>query len=86
MVQAENIDSRCSSFQLDDRSRCDHHSLAHLSKFPLNGAGMHPPRFISREISPSGHRLGLASLMDGTVPPLPFQLTPLSSSRAKQPG
>ena len=37
MVQAENIDSRCSSFQLDDRSRRDHHSLAHRSKFPLSG-------------------------------------------------
>ena len=36
MVQAENIDSRCSSFQLDDRSRRDHHSLAHLSKLPLS--------------------------------------------------
>jgi hypothetical protein len=33
---------------------------------------------------PLGHRLGLASLMVGT--PLPFQLPPLSSSRAKQPG
>jgi hypothetical protein len=43
MVQAENIDSRCSSFQLDDRSRRDHHSLAHLSKFPLSGAGAPPP-------------------------------------------
>jgi hypothetical protein len=39
MVQAENIDSGCSSFQLDDRSRCDHHSLAHLSKFPLSEPG-----------------------------------------------
>jgi len=36
MVQAENIDSRCSSFQLDDCSRRDHHSLAHLSKYPLS--------------------------------------------------
>jgi hypothetical protein len=35
---------------------------------------------------PLGHRLGLASLMTGTLPPLPFQLPPLSSSRAKQPG
>jgi hypothetical protein len=35
---------------------------------------------------PVGHRLGLASLMAGTLPPLPFQLPPLSSSRAKQPG
>ena len=35
MVQAENIDSRCSSFQLDDRSRRDHHCLADLSKPPL---------------------------------------------------
>src|SRR5205809_431589 len=40
----------------------------------------------ARETSPSGHRLGLASLTDGTVPPLPLQLPPLSSSRAKQPG
>jgi hypothetical protein len=43
-------------------------------------------RCVSSRVSPSGHRLGLASLMDGTVPPLPFQLPPLSSSRAKQPG
>ena len=35
---------------------------------------------------PVGHRLGLASLMAGTLPPLPFQLPPLSSSRAKQLG
>ena len=35
MVQAENIDGRCSSFQLDDRSWRDHHSLTRLSKFPL---------------------------------------------------
>jgi hypothetical protein len=27
---------------------------------------------IARETSPFGHRLGLASLMDGTVPPLPI--------------
>jgi hypothetical protein len=46
MVQQEIIDSRCSSFQLDDRSRCDHHSLAHLSKFPLSGPGTPPPRLI----------------------------------------
>jgi hypothetical protein len=39
MVQAENINSRCSSFQLADRSRRDHHSLAHSSKFPLSGTG-----------------------------------------------
>jgi hypothetical protein len=45
--------------------------------------GRDPPRLIARETSPLGHRLGLASLMDGTVPPLPFQLTPLSSSRPK---
>jgi hypothetical protein len=31
-----------------------------------------------------GHRVGLASLITGT--PLPVQLLPLSSSRAKQPG
>src|SRR6516225_4860452 len=41
------------------------------------------PRLIAREISPLGHRLGLASLMDDTAPPLPFQLAPLSSSRPK---
>jgi hypothetical protein len=46
MVQAENIDSRCSSFQLDDRSRRDHHSLTHRSKFPLSGAGTPPPRLV----------------------------------------
>jgi hypothetical protein len=39
VVHAENIDSRCSSFQLDDCSRRDHRSLAHRSKFPLSGAG-----------------------------------------------
>ena len=43
-----------------------------------------PARVIALETSPLGHRLGLASLTDGTVPPLPFQLAPLSSSRAKQ--
>jgi len=37
-------------------------------------------------ITPWGHRLGLASLMDGAAPPLPFQLAPLSSSRPKQLG
>jgi hypothetical protein len=37
MVQAENIDSGISNFQLDNRSRRDHHSLAHLSKFTLRG-------------------------------------------------
>jgi hypothetical protein len=37
MVHAENIDSRCSSFQLDDCPRRDHRSLAHRSKFPLSG-------------------------------------------------
>ena len=31
MVRAENIDSRISNFQLDNRSGGDHHSLAHLS-------------------------------------------------------
>jgi hypothetical protein len=41
-----------------------------------------PPRLVARE--QLGHRLGLASLMIGT--PLPVQLPPLSSSRAKQPG
>ena len=46
MVHAENIDSRCSSFQLDDCSRRDHRSLAHRSKFPLSGAGTPPPRLI----------------------------------------
>jgi hypothetical protein len=45
-----------------------------------------PPCLIAGETSPLGHRLGLASLMDGTVPPLPFQLPPLSSSRPKQLG
>ena len=38
------------------------------------------------KLTPWGHKLGLASLMDGTARPLPFQLVPLSSSRAKQPG
>jgi hypothetical protein len=36
-----------------------------------------------REKRASFQRVGLASLMTGT--PLPFQLPPLSSSRAKQP-
>jgi len=31
MVRAENIDSRISNLQLDNRSGRDHHSLAHLS-------------------------------------------------------
>ena len=39
-----------------------------------------------RETGPLGHRLGLASLIDGTAAPMPVQLVPLSSSRAKQPG
>jgi hypothetical protein len=34
------------------------------------------PRLIARETSPLGHRLGLASLMDGTVPPLPSNYRP----------
>jgi hypothetical protein len=51
MVQAENIDSGCSSFQLDDRSRRDHHSLAHFSKSPLSGAGTPPTRLIARAMS-----------------------------------
>jgi hypothetical protein len=54
MVQAENIDSRCSSFQLDDRSRRDHHSLAHLSKLPLSGAGTPPPHLIALPTSDGG--------------------------------
>ena len=53
MVQPENIDSGCSGFQLDDRSRRDHHSLAHLSKFPLGEARTHPPRLIARETAGS---------------------------------
>jgi len=44
MAQAENIDSGISNFQLDNRSGRDHHSLAHLSKFALSGAGA-PARF-----------------------------------------
>ena len=40
-------------------------------------------RLITRETSPLGHRFGLASLMDGTVLPLPFHLLPFSSSRAR---
>jgi hypothetical protein len=43
MVQAENIDSRISNFQLDNRPGRDHHSLAHLSKFTLSGAGARAP-------------------------------------------
>ena len=39
MVRAENIYSGISNFQLDDRSERDYHSLAHLSKFALSGAG-----------------------------------------------
>ena len=31
MVRAENIDSRISNFQLDNRSGRNHHNLAHLS-------------------------------------------------------
>ena len=38
----------------------------------------------TRETSTLGYKLGLASLTDGTVPPLPFQSPPLSSSRPKQ--
>jgi hypothetical protein len=33
-------------------------------------------RASSPRLAPLGHRLGLASLMDGTAPPLPFQLPP----------
>jgi hypothetical protein len=36
MVQAENIDSRISNFQLDNRSGRGHHSLARFSKFTLS--------------------------------------------------
>jgi hypothetical protein len=46
----------------------------------------HRTGFMSTRPSISGHRLGLASLTVGTVPPLPFQLPPFSSSRAKQLG
>jgi hypothetical protein len=50
MVHAENIDSRCSSIQLDDCSRRVHRSLAHRSKFPLSGAGSsHPPRLMAAQ-------------------------------------
>jgi hypothetical protein len=42
------------------------------------------PRTETSLRSPVGHRVGLASLMTGM--PLPVQLPPLSSSRAKQPG
>jgi len=41
---------------------------------------------MAREANPLGHRLGLVSLIVGMVAPRPFQLAPLSSSRAKQPG
>jgi hypothetical protein len=43
--------------------------------------------FVSSLVSArsGGHRLGRASLMTGGAP-LPVQLPPLSSSRAKQPG
>jgi hypothetical protein len=58
MVQAEIIDSRRSSFQLDDGSRCDHHSLAHLSKFTLSGAGTPPPRLILLSNLAAGRRPG----------------------------
>jgi hypothetical protein len=37
MVQAENNNSGISNFQLANCSWCDHHSLAHLSKFTLSG-------------------------------------------------
>jgi hypothetical protein len=47
MVQAKNFDSGCSSFQLDDRSRRDHHSLGDLSKLPLSDVRFTPK---------SGHR------------------------------
>jgi hypothetical protein len=40
------------------------------------------PRLIAHK--QNGHRVGLASLMTGTL--VPLQLLPLSSSRAKQPG
>jgi hypothetical protein len=39
MVQAENIDSGISNFQLDNCSGRDHNSLGYLSKFTLSGAG-----------------------------------------------
>ena len=41
-----------------------------------------PPRLVAGE--QNAHKVGLVSLMSGN--PLPFQLPPRSSSRAKQPG
>jgi len=61
-------------------------SLAPHRLRQLGDVCRYPRRFVARETGPLGHKLGLASLMDGTVPPLPFQLPPLSSSRPKQPG
>jgi hypothetical protein len=49
---------------------------------PLGDVHRTPPR--SSGVKQLSHRLGLASLMTGS--PLPVQLPPLSSSRAKQPG
>ena len=48
MVQAENIDSGISNFQLDNCSGRDHHSLAHLPKFTLSGAGAPAPHYEAR--------------------------------------
>src|SRR5712692_11460502 len=47
---------------------CSNKSSSHI--------GRNPPRLVARETSPLGHRLGLASLMDGTVPPLPSNYRP----------
>ena len=57
-----------------------------ISPGGINRRDRNPPRLVTRETSPLGHRLGLASLTDGTLAPLPFQLPPLSSSRPKQLG
>jgi light-regulated signal transduction histidine kinase (bacteriophytochrome) len=68
MVQAENIDSRCSSFQLDDRSRCDHHSLAHLSKLPLSEAGTPVRTELDTAIMPvTGNRVQLQQVLYNLV-------------------
>jgi folate-binding Fe-S cluster repair protein YgfZ len=79
MVQAENIDSGISNFQLDNRSGRDHHSLAHLSKFPLREAC---PLFPHDEASHYGWRVsGAQTSLGGLLVTYPKAWSPARPAR-----
>jgi hypothetical protein len=61
---------------LADRSRCDHHSLARLSKFPLSVAGTAPPRLMLLSNSTADRRPGsLLKVNVGEVLPVVVTMT-----------